>query len=142
MRRGFGFIGLLFTVIVIAIVGVIAYQAGWSEGFAQHVPTTAVEAPGPYPGPYYSYGPHFFGFGWIFGPLFFFFLLFIVFRIGRFARWGGGQGWGHHGGGVPPVIEERMREWHQRAHGEQPTSGSGKAGTTPPPPPPVPDQRA
>jgi hypothetical protein len=142
MRRGLGILSLLVTVIIIAVVGVIAYQAGWSDGFAQHVPqgTTAM-APYPY---YYGYGPHFFGFGWIFGLLFFLFLGFIFFRIvafGFFGWRGGWGGWGHggrgmggYGGGVPPAIEERMREWHQRAHGETPSS-------TPPPPPPAPDQK-
>ena len=141
MRRGFGLIGLLFTAIVIAIVGVIAYQAGWSEGFAQHLPSGAVEA-GPYPYPYYYGGPHFFGVGWIFGLLFFLFILFAVLRVARFAMFGrsrglgGGPGWMHHTGGMPSGIDERMREWHQKAHGDQPPAGS-----TQPPPPPVPDQR-
>ena len=64
MRRGFGIIGLVLTLIVIAAVGVIAYQVGWSDGFAQHVQaatnggTTAV-APYPY------------GYGWYGGPGFF-----------------------------------------------------------------------
>jgi hypothetical protein len=73
--------------------------------------------------PYYYYGPHFFGFG-IFGFLFFLFLLFVLFRIARFGRgWGYGGGWkgGYgrpYGGGIPPAIDERMQEWHRRAHGE------------------------
>ena len=123
MRRGFGLIWLVVTVIIVATVGVIAYQAGWSEGFGQHLPaadgTTGV-APYPY---YYGYGPHFFGFGWIFGLLF-----------GMWGGRGGYGGWKHHSsGGVPPAIDERMREWHQRAHGEQPSQSPG----TPPPPPPT-----
>jgi hypothetical protein len=134
MRRGLGLIWLLVTVIVIATVGVIAYQAGWSEGFAQHVPegTTAV-APYPY---YGYYGPHFFGFGWIFGLLFFLFILFVISRIVMFGRWRGGWGYGGHrggwmSGGVPPAIDERMREWHQKAHGDQPAA----PGSSSPPPP-------
>jgi hypothetical protein len=140
MRRGFGLVWLVVTAILLATVGVIAYQAGWSEGFAQHVPeATGAAAPYPY---YYGYGPHFFGFGWIFGLLFFLFIVFVLFRIARFAMWGGRGGgmggyggWRHHGGGVPPAIDERMRDWHQRAHGEQ---------ASPPPgsPPPPPDQRS
>jgi hypothetical protein len=39
---------------------------------------------------------------------------------------------GRQGYGVPPAIEERMQEWHKKAHGEQPSSS-----TTPPPPPPT-----
>jgi hypothetical protein len=138
MRRGFGLIWVLVTAIVIATVGVIAYQAGWSDGFAQHVPSGAASAPYPYP--YYgAYGPHIFGFGWIFGLLFFLFFLFILFRVARFGRWGGGwghggPGWSHQSGGVPPAIEERMKEWHQRAHSEPAAAAPGTA--------PPPDQRA
>jgi hypothetical protein len=146
MRRGFGILSLVVTVIVIAVVGVIAYQAGWSAGFAQHVPasdgTTAV-APYPY---YYGYGPHFFGFGWIFGLLFFLFLGFIFLRILAFGLfgwrrggWGYGRGMGHHyGGGIPPAIDERMKEWHRQAHGDAPASTPSTPST--PPPPPVPDK--
>ena len=133
MRRGFGFIGLVLTVVVLAIVGVIAYNVGWSDGLATHVPAGTAAAP-PY---YYGYGPHFFGGGfgffgliWI---LFILFGLFWLFRLAFFGRrhWGGG--WGYKGGpgyGMPPGIDERMQEWHKRAHGEQPP-----ATPTPPPPP-------
>jgi len=133
MRRGFGFIGLLVTLIVLTIVGVIAYNVGWSEGLATHVPEGTAAAP-PY---YYGYGPHFFGAG--FGLIWFLFILFglfFLFRLVFFGRrhWGGG-GWGYKGGhgyGMPPGIDERMQEWHKRAHGGQPSDTS----TTPPPPPP------
>ena len=144
MRRGFGILGLVLTVLVVAVVGFIAYQAGWSDGFSQHVPegTSTAVAPNPY---YYGYGygPHFFGFGWIFGLLFFLFLAFIFFRIVAFGLfggwrrggWGYGRGMGHHyGGGIPPAIDERMKEWHRQAHGDAPSS------TSTPPPPPVPDK--
>jgi hypothetical protein len=137
MRRGFGFIGLFMTVVLLAIVGVIAYNVGWSDGAATHVPAGTV-AP-PY---YYDYGPHFWGFGFgIFGLLWFLFVvfgLFWLFRIAFFGRRFGGGGWGYGRGfdrhGVPPAIEERMQDWHKRAHGEQP---SGSTGSTPPP-----DQRS
>jgi hypothetical protein len=123
MRRGFGLIWLALTLVVVAVVGVVSYQAG----VATQLPAGAAVPP-------YYYEPHFFGFG-LFGLLFFVFLLFLLFRLARFGRWAGG-GWGHgnpgwkHGGhhGVPPAIEERMQEWHKRAHGE-------------PTPPPPPDQK-
>ena len=135
MRRGFGLIGLLVTLIVLTIVGVIAYNVGWSEGLATHVPEGTAAAP-PY---YYGYGPHFFG-GGIFGVIWFLFIVFFLFwllRIAFFGRrhWGGG--WGYKGGqgyGMPSGIDERMQEWHKRAHGEQPSS------TPTPPPPPPPDR--
>jgi len=150
MRRGFGILGLVLTVIVIAIVGVIAYQAGWSEGFAQHMPegSTGTNAVAPYP--YYGgfYGPHFFGFGWIFGLLFFLFLGFIFFRIVAFGLfggwrrgWGYGRGWGMYGGGgMHPAMDERMKEWHRQAHGEAPASPPPSTPPSTPPPPPVPDK--
>lgn len=143
MRRGFGIIGFLATLLVLAGVGVIAYQVGYSDGFAQHVPAGTTAAVAPYP--FYGYGGiGFFHFGWIFGLLFFLFFVFVFFRIIAFGLWGGprrwggwgyGRGWGMHAG-VPPAIDERMREWHRQAHGEAPAS----APSTPPPPPPVPDK--
>jgi hypothetical protein len=140
MRRGFGLIGLVVTAILLAIVGVIAYNVGWSDGVATHLPDGTAAA-APY---YYGYGPHFWGAGFgIFGFLWLLFILFILFGLLRFAffgrmlRGGGGWGYGHGGGyghrGIPPAIDERMQEWHKRAHGEQPSG-------TPPPPPP--DQRS
>jgi hypothetical protein len=124
MRRGFGFLWLALTLVIVAVVGVVSYQAG----LATHLPAEAAAV-----APNYYYEPHFFGFG-LFGALFFLFLLFVLFRVARFAAWGGrgwggGGGWKHggYGGGVPPAIEERMQEWHKRAHGEQ---------TAPVPPPP------
>ena len=120
MRRGFGLIWLAVTLVIVAVVGVVSYQAG----LATHLPAEAAIPPN-------YYEPHFFGFG-LFGVLFFVFLLFLLFRVARFGRWAGGGwggGWKHsgYGGGVPPAIEERMQEWHKHAHGEQ---------TAPVPPPP------
>ena len=134
MRRGFGLIGLVVTAILLTIVGVIAYNVGWSDGLATHVPAGTAEVP-PY---YYGYGPHF-GFG-IFGVFWFLFIVFGLFWLLRFAffgrrHWGGG--WGHKGGyghGMPQGLDDRMQEWHKRAHGEQPPGAS----TAPPPP----DQRS
>ncbi len=125
MRRGFGLIWLALTLVIAAVVGGVSYQAG----VATQLPAGAAVPP-------YYYEPHFFGFG-LFGLLFFLFLLFVLFRLASFGRWGGrgwgGGSWKHggYGGGVPPAIEERMQEWHKRAHGQQPPG----SGTTSPPPP-------
>ena len=136
MRRGFGLIGLLGTVILLVIVGAIAYNVGWSEGVNTHLPAATQGGAAPA----YYYGPHFFGAGFgILGLLWFLLIvfgLFWLFRIAFFGRrmWGGG-GWGHKGGygyGPGQSFEERAQEWHKRQHGEQPPSG-----TTPPPPPPT-----
>src|ERR1700693_974776 len=72
MRRGFGLIGLLVTAVLLGIVGVSAYNVGWSDGAATHVAAGTV-AP-PY---YYGYGPGP-GFG-IFGFFWFLFVPFILF---------------------------------------------------------------
>ena len=141
MRRGFGLLGLLLTIVIVAVVGVIAYQAGWSDGFAQHAPAAGTAAPAGGYYPYYYGGPHFFGFGWIFGLLFFLFFIWVIFRIAGFAmwgrRWGYGGGWKHYGGGpgVPPMVDERMREWHQRVHSGQAEPSTPPSSPPPPPPP-------
>ncbi len=115
MRRGFGFLWVALTSILLVVVGVIAYQAGWAAGAATQLPAGAAAA-----APYYYYGPHLFGFGFgLFGFFWLLFILFLLFWLFRAARFGGG--WGYRGrgyGGVPPSIEERMQEWHKRAHGE------------------------
>jgi len=83
MRRGFGFLWVALTGILLAAVGTIAYQAGWAAGAATQVPAGAAAA-----APYYYYGPHFDGFGFFgfFWFLFILFLLFVLFRIARFGR--------------------------------------------------------
>ncbi|HEY8814258.1 MAG TPA: hypothetical protein VIP57_04045, partial [Candidatus Dormibacteraeota bacterium] len=109
MRRGFSLFWVVLTLAIAAIVGVLSYQAG----VATQLPAGAALPP-------YYYEPHFAGFG-LFGVLFLVFIVFLLFRIFAFGRWGGGHGgWKHrgYGGGVPPAIEERMQEWHKRAHGD------------------------
>jgi hypothetical protein len=135
MRRGFGLVWVVLTGILLALVGVVSYDAGWSAGAATHVVEGTTGAVAPY---YYYGGPHLFGFGF-FGFFFFLFILFVLFGLFRAARfrggWGHGYGWrGGYGGGVPPAIDERMKEWHRQAHGEP---------SPPPAPSPAPpsDQR-
>jgi hypothetical protein len=136
MRRGLGFLGLLVTIAVVAVVGVIAYQAGWSDGFAQHLPEAGATAAPAANYPYYYGGPHFFGFGWIFGLLFFFFIFWLFARLAfGFGRWGR-RGWGY-GGGWHQYRDERMREWHDRVHSGQAGSETPSSPGSPPPPPPT-----
>ena len=118
MRRGFSLLWVVLTLVIAAVVGVLSYQAGVST----QLPVGAALPPN-------YYEPHFYGFG-LFGFLFLLFIFFLLLRVFTFGRWGGGYGgWKHRGyggGGVPPAIEERMQEWHKRAHGEP--------APTPPPP--------
>ena len=137
MRRGFRFFGLFGTVILLAIVGAVAYNLGWSDGVNTHLPAATDGAPY-----FYGYGPHFWGAGFgIFGFLWFLFVVFVLFSLLRLVFFGRrmmGGGWGHgrgfygRGYGMPSGIEQRMQDWHKRAHGEPaPASPS----STPPPPP-------
>src|SRR5438270_8675036 len=137
MRRGFGLIGLLVTLIVLVIVGTVAYNIGWSEGVNTHLPAAGTANGAPY-----YYGPHFgggFGFLGIFWFLLILFGIFWLFRLAFWGfagrrmmggGWGHGRGWGYGPGGGPQSFEERAQEWHRKQHGEQPPSGS-----TPPPSP-------
>ncbi|HKW70586.1 MAG TPA: hypothetical protein VJP81_08375 [Candidatus Dormibacteraeota bacterium] len=140
MRRGFGLVGLLATVILLVIVGAIAYNVGWSDGVNTHLPA-ATQANG---APAYYYGPHYWGggFGGLFGILWFLLILFGIFWLFRIAfwgffgrrmwggGWGYGRGWGYGpGSGGFKSFDERAQEWHRRQHGEQPPPGE-----TPPPP--------
>jgi hypothetical protein len=110
MRRGFIWIWGLGTLLIAGL----SAAAGYAAGVATHVTEVAAPAVGPYP--YYAY-PHFFGFGFIF-PLFF--VLLILFFVFRPRRWyGGGWGQGPGGPGGPGGhLEQRMEEWHKRAHTE------------------------
>jgi hypothetical protein len=136
MRRGFGIAGALVTLVLLVIVGVVAYNIGWSDGANTHLPATAQGAVGPG----YYYGPHFFGGGFaIFGIFWFLLILFGLFWLFRLAFWGFGARrlWGYgRGGGYGPghSFEERAQEWHRRQHGEAAPPPS-TPGTTPPPPP-------
>jgi hypothetical protein len=140
MRRGFGLVGLLATVILLVIVGAIAYNIGYSDGLSTHLPAVA-NGDGA-PANYYGYGrPFGDGFGF-FGILWFLLILFGIFWLFRLAFWGfwgrrmwsGGWGYGRGfgpGQGRWGSFEERAQEWHRRQHGEQPP----QSGETPPPPP-------
>src|SRR5258708_10267885 len=108
MRGGFGLLGLLVPPILVVIVGTIAYNIGWSDGVAQHLPAGTGAGPGPYYG--YGYGWHGgFGILGVFLFLLFIFFIFSLFRMAFFGRrmWGGGGWGGYKSGGyyrhrVPP----------------------------------------
>ena len=137
MRRGFGLIGLLVTLILFVIVGAVAYNIGWSDGVNTHLPAAAND--GTVAAPYYHYGYGFPPFFAGFGILWFLLILFGIFWLFRMAFWGFwgrrmymGGGWGYGGKFGPGgpgrwgSFEERAQEWHKQQHGETPP-------TTPPP---------
>ena len=81
MRRGFGIAGFLATVILLVIVGAVAYNIGWSDGVNTHLPaaTQGGGAPAYYNG--YGFHPFFAGFG----ILWFLLILFGIFWLFRMA---------------------------------------------------------
>src|SRR5215472_5721697 len=147
MRRGFGLVGLLGTVILLVIVGAIAYNIGWSDGVNTHLPAVT-QGDG---APAYYYGTHYFGGGFgFFGILWFLLILFGIFWLFRLIFWGfvgrrmWGGGWGYYGRGfghrgwgpgpeMPGRFDEMAKEWHRKQHGDQTPPSS--EGSTPPPPP-------
>jgi hypothetical protein len=124
MRRGFGWAWALVTVVIAGVAAWFAYHAGLATTIG------ASGRDGVYYGGYPGYG---FGFGFIW-LLLFILLIALVFRRRRWHGYWGGRGWGGYGHGygppsdkpdVPPVIEERLRAWHDRAHGENPAEAGG-----------------
>jgi hypothetical protein len=105
------------ALVLAAMVGGIAYNAGVAQGIAQSGKIVAGPAgPYPYPYPYYWYRP--WGGGFFFAPLFFIAFWLLVIR-GLFWR----GGW--HRGGCGPGG--RLDEWHRRAHermGNEPEGGA------------------
>ncbi|TMG40286.1 MAG: hypothetical protein E6H92_03020 [Chloroflexi bacterium] len=111
------------TLLLVGVVAAIAYHAGQTTTV---IATRAGDGTVYYPG----YGWGFFPFFGLFPLLLIGILLFAVFRRpwGR-GYWGGG-GYGRPGG-VPPAVDDRLKEWHRQAHGEGSTSGSGTTNTPP-----------
>jgi len=110
MRARFAVIWGLLTALIAGIAAYVAYGAG----LATKVATTAGAGDGVVPYHYYGYG---WGFG--FFPFFgFFFILLLLFLVFRPRRWGRGGPWmgGGYGPGGPGGIEQRLNDWHQKAH--------------------------
>jgi len=138
---------LLVAVIVIGggVIATTAYQAGLSNAV-----TTAPADGGTVVVPAYGYGWHPAGFGFgFFGFLATLFFLFVVFALVRAIFWrggpgrrGGGPGWdgagwyghgkGQESSGRSPWearAHETFDDWHRRAHGEAPGTGSDDTST-------------
>ena len=142
MRRGFGLVWALVTVAIAGVAAWFAYHAGLATTVAQSGRDGVYY--GGYPG--YGFG---FGFFWLF---LFIILIALVVRRRRWHGYWGGRGWGGYGHGygppsdkpdVPPMIEERLKSWHDRAHGANPAEagggqpGSGQPGSAQPGGPPA-----
>jgi hypothetical protein len=124
-RRGLGIIWLLLTLVVVAGVGIFAYQAGLAVNLS-HAPAAAGGAAVP---AYAYYGPWAWGWGFGFGAfhligiLFFVLLLLFLLRFAFRPRgWGGWAGYRQGPwqgqGGPSQHFQERFEEMHRRAHGE------------------------
>ena len=119
MRARIAVIWAVTTALIAGVVGYLAYGAG----LATKVATTAGAADGTMP---YHYGYGFFplfGIFPFFGFLFFLLILFLVFRPRRWGRGGpyGMRGYGPGGPGGPGAMEDRLSEWHRKAHSEEET---------------------
>ena len=126
MRRGFGLFWALVTVAIASLTGWFAYNAGLAANIANDGHGTVVIANG--------YG------GFPFFPLVLL-IIFLAFMFRRRRWYGGGwygRGWGGHGHShgpdgshnweVPPVIDEKLKSWHEKAHGNVPAeSTTGQA---------------
>ncbi|MES1245652.1 MAG: hypothetical protein ABUT39_28865 [Acidobacteriota bacterium] len=110
MSNHYRWIAIVGALLLAAMVGFAAYQAGVERGLEQSGRIVAPPAganPYPYPYPYPYYGWHRpWGFGFFFP---FFFLFWFLVARGLFWR---RRAW--YGGGCGPY--QRFEEWHRQAH--------------------------
>ncbi|MEA2561746.1 MAG: hypothetical protein QOH06_3250 [Acidobacteriota bacterium] len=121
MSNNYRWIAIVAALLLAAMVGFAAYQAGVERGIEQ---SGRIVAPpsgaNPYPYPYPYYGWHRpWGFGFFIFPLFFLFWFLVV--RGLFWRRAG------YGGGCGP--RGRFDEWHRQAH-ERHERNAGDTGET------------
>lgn len=100
--NNYRWIPFVVAVVLAAIVGVMAYNAGLAHGIAQSG-KIAVPPAGPYPYPYYGWHP--WGGGFFFGPILFFLFFFLLIRGLFWGAWHRGGCRGHY-----------LNEWHRHAH--------------------------
>ncbi len=121
--RGFGGVGFVITIFILALVGFAGYQIG----VTQQLPPGQAVAPVGYP--YYWHPFGFFGFFGLLFPLLFLLFIFGAMRAafggGWRGRYGHSHGWHHDG---PPSAFE---DWHRQAHGD--AAPSDDRTSTPPP---------
>jgi hypothetical protein len=110
-------IPIVAAVVLAAVVGGIAYNAGVAQGIEESGKVIAAPG-GPYPAYPYMGWHRPWGFGFFFAPLFFIFFWFVILR-GPFWR----GGWGRRCGGG-------LDEWHRQAHERMWNDPTGSGGTT------------
>jgi hypothetical protein len=118
MRRGFGLFWVALTGLIVGFAAWAAYNAGLAANVANNGHATVVYEGG--------------GFGF-FPFLLFFLLILFLFRRRRWGGHWGGRGWSGYGHGwdgkqnweVPPVIDEKLKSWHEKAHGNAPAEPAG-----------------
>lgn len=117
----------VLTLVLVGIVAAVAYHAG-------QVTTVVATRAGDGTVYYPAYGWGFFPFFGLFPLLVLVILLVVLFRRpwGR-GHWGGGGGWYGRPGGVPPAVDDRLKEWHRQAHGDSSTTPSSGQPTNNPP---------
>lgn len=136
MRYGRFLLGVVLTLLLVGLVAGVAwtaYNAGIMQGIAQSgiltMPATeGTTAPTPNMVPFWFFRPfgfHPFGFGflWCLGPLFFFLIIFLLFRLAFRPNWGRGWGggpwmrgdWDPSQSDIPP----RVKEWHRKLHEDE-----------------------
>lgn len=123
MSTHYRWIALVGALLLAAMVGVAAYQAGVERGIEQSGKIVVAPPPGtgtpaspyPYPYPYPYYGWHRpWGFGFFGFPLFFLFWFLIIRGLFWRRAWYGGAWYDGYGGGCGP--RGRFEEWHRQAH--------------------------
>ncbi len=125
MRRGFGLGWALVTFVIAGAAAWFAYHAGLA---------TTIAASGR-DGAYYPGYPGYYGFGFgLFPLLLFIILIALLFRRRHWHGYWGGHGHGYgppkEGSDVPPVIEERLKSWHDKAHDVNPSPGGAPGSTS------------
>src|SRR6266498_3771686 len=110
---------ILGALLLAAVVGGMAYNAGIAHGIEQSAKIVAAPAGAPapyYPYPYGWYRP--WGFGFFFGPFFFIIFCLMIFRAIFWSSAWHRRG-GYCGGG--------FSEWHRREHEQM--SNEGRTGS-------------
>lgn len=109
--RAFGAIfGTLLLAGLLGLGGWSVYQAGYRQGLVENASEVVVPA--------YGYFP---GFGIFFGFLFLFLLFGFISRLVFWRSWRGGPRhphWKHWDGAEGSPMEQKLADWHEKAHGE------------------------